>query len=1319
MATLALGAVGSSLGASFLPAIGGISGAALGQAAGAIAGQYIDQSLFASSGQPRVIEGPRLSELDVTTSSEGRPIVRSYGRNRVSGEMIWATKFEEEIITNTQSSGGSSGGKGGGGSASSGVTTTEYRYYANFAVALSEGELTRLGQVWANGNELNLADYTYRFYKGSEIQDPDSLIEAREGIGNAPAYRGLSYIVFERMPLRSFGNRIPQLSFEIFRRLDDFEADINAIGLIPSSGEYVYENDQLTKDLGLGFSEPENIHTHQGLSDWDVSLNQLEDEIPNVQNVSLFVSWFGTDLRAGQCQLQPGVDNREKVIIGRNWSVSNQSRSNAYLVSLDQGRAAYGGTPSDETVVSAIQDLKARGFKVTFNPFILMDVPAGNSLPDPYNTGSFQAVYPWRGRITVDPAPGQTGSPDKTSAATSQLQNFIGSAARTDFTVAGNTVTYSGPAEWSYRRMVLHYAHLCASAGGVDSFVLGSEMRGVTTVRNETNAFPMVDALVALAADVKTILGSGCKLTYGADWSEYFGHQPSDGTGDVYFHLDPLWSSANIDAVGIDCYWPLSDWRSGQLHLDAQNYASPYELDYLQGNIAGGEGYEWYYASDEDRQDQIRTPISDGQGKPWVFRYKDIQSWWANSHYDRPGGVEAASPTTWVPQSKPIWLMEIGCPAVHLGSNQPNLFVDPKSSESQLPYFSNGTRDDYIQRRYISALMNYFTPGGEGFSSTNNPLSTVYSGRMVDPERIYVYTWDARPYPAFPANLDIWGDGENWLRGHWLNGRVGSVSLAALVSKIMIEYGFDEFAPPPLNGIVEGYLIDRIMSARDALQPLELAFFFDSFESEAKLKFKHRGSGGSVISLSPDQLVEQSPDEGLYQLTRGQETELPRSAKISFIDGDQAYQPRALEGQQTIGQTKRVATAQLPMVLKPDQVQSLANKLVQESWAAREEGAFSLPLSLLKLEPTDIVDLALDDQSKTLRITEINDQQNRAIQAQSIDPLLYEDLVVTDGLPSHQVPEIYGPSKADFFDFPLLNGNETDHAGYVGAFQDPWPGQVAFYRSAEDGDYRLNQIVNAPVKMGVLLNDLASGPCGRWDYANKLQVQLDIGELNSASSVAVLGGKNIAAVRHDHGGWEMIQFQTATLIGAKQYELSGLLRAQGGTEDALQTIASSGSDFVLIDEALVPVNMGVNDIGLSYYWRYGPAPYGLGHPAFQTNQFAFGARGLRPFSPVHLSGGNQNGDFHIHWIRRSRVGGDNWELEEVPIGETLEHYEIDILDNGSVMRTISTQSPEGVYSAGDQLSDWGAVQSSYHIKVYQISEIYGRGGSGEAVLLNQ
>ena len=164
-------------------------------------------------------------------------------------------------------------------------------------------------------------------------------------------------------------------------------------------------------------------------------------------------------------------------------------------------------------------------------------------------------------------------------------------------------------------------------------------------MRDGAATYPFVAALVALAADVKAVLGGGTKVTYAADWSEYFGHQPADGSGDVYFHLDPLWASADIDAVGIDVYWPLADWRDGREHLDyAAGYRSIYDLSYLRANVRGGEGFDWYYASDADRASPVRTPITDGAGKPWVFRYKDMKSWWRNAHYDRPGGVEAATP---------------------------------------------------------------------------------------------------------------------------------------------------------------------------------------------------------------------------------------------------------------------------------------------------------------------------------------------------------------------------------------------------------------------------------------------------------------------------------------------------------------------------------------------------------------------------------------------------------------------------------------------------------------------------------------------------
>jgi hypothetical protein len=188
-------------------------------------------------------------------------------------------------------------------------------------------------------------------------------------------------------------------------------------------------------------------------------------------------------------------------------------------------------------------------------------------------------------------------------------------------------------------------------------------------------AFPAVEALRDLAADCRTMLGSETAIGYAADWSEYFGHQPGDGSGDVFFHLDPLWADDAIDFVGIDFYPPLADWRDG----DAPDH----------WDIASGEGFDWFYASPEDRAAKVRTPITDGaHGEPWVFRPKDLVGWWSNAHHDRPGGVRSETPTAWVPRSRPIRLIEFGCPAVDKGANAPNLFIDPKSSESALPPFS-------------------------------------------------------------------------------------------------------------------------------------------------------------------------------------------------------------------------------------------------------------------------------------------------------------------------------------------------------------------------------------------------------------------------------------------------------------------------------------------------------------------------------------------------------------------------------------------------------------------------------------------------------
>ena len=732
--------------------------------------------------------------------------------------------------------------------------------------------------------------------------------------------------------------------------------------------------------------------------------------------------------------------------------------------------------------------------------------------------------------------------------------------------------------------------------------------------------------------------------------------------------------------------------------------------------MRGGEGFDWYYASAAERTAQVRSPITDGAGKPWVFRYKDIKSWWQNQHFDRPGGIESASPTAWVPQSKPFWLMEIGCPAVDKGANQPNVFIDPKSSESAFPYFSRGTRDDLIQRRYLRAFIEALDPASPGYIADANPVSSLNAARMVDLDRIHVYTWDARPYPVFPTHTGVWGDGENWRLGHWLNGRFGAAPLAETVDAVLDDYGFADYETGGLNGTVPGFVIDRVMSPRDALQPLELAYFFDSVESGGRIAFRHRGAAPPVLTLSEDDLVEERAGDPLMTLTRGQETELPASAKITYIASSGDYRQAIAEARRLTGASGRVSQAELPMVLDFEQASEVAESWLFEVWASRERATFKLPPSALAVEPGDVITIEKDDGARLIRVTEVSEHGVREIEGRAIDPEVYSGVIAPPRTVPAGAPVLAGQPLAVFLDLPLLRGDEPPEAGYVAALQTPWPGGVAVYGSPETTGYVLRAVASAPAVIGTTLDPLPMGPRAVIDRAARFRVELFGGELASVTRLQMLAGKNLAAVRNEAGEWEVFQFETAALVAPSTYELSGLLRGQAGTELAMRAPLAAGATFVILSGAIAQVSVTLNEIRLPLNWRYGPSSRDIGDASYGTAPHTFAACGLRPLAPVHVRGSRAGDDLAITWVRRTRIGGDNWDAAEVPLGEDSERYEVDILDGATVKRTLTATSPTVTYTAADQIADFGAVQSAVSVNVCQVGTVYGR-GSGKAAVV--
>ncbi len=1321
MATLVLGAAGAAIGGSIGGAILGVSAATIGGFIGSTIGSVVDSWIISSLAPTQRIEGARMDNLRITSATEGAVIPRLYGRMRIGGNIVWATDFREETKTTTQG-----GGKGGGGGGK--VKTTEYFYYASFAVALCEGPITGIGRIWADGKLLDTAGLTWRWYPGDESQTTDPFMSAKMGVANTPAYRGTAYVVFEDLPLGNYGNRSPQLSFEVFRPLadpDTAEGLTQAITMIPASGEFTYATQGIRKGGG-GSSEPENLNALTHTADMLVALDRLQAMAPKVESVSLVVAWFGNDLRAGNCKVRPGVEVTAKSTTPSTWSVNGVSRANAFLVSRDdQDRPVYGGTPADFSVVQAIQEMKARGLRVTFYPFILMDVPPDNALPNPYSdkaADTGQPAFPWRGRITCSPAAGYAGTVDNTATAISQVEALFGAATPASFSVSGQSVSWTGPSgDWGLRRIVLHYAHLCAAAGGVDAFLIGTEMPGLTTIRSGASTYPAVQAYRDLLADVRSLLGSGTKIGYAADWSEYFGHQSGDGSGDVYFHLDPLWADPVIDFVGIDNYMPLSDWRDGFEHADAaEGWPAIYDRAYLQGNIAGGEGFDWFYASAADRSAQVRTPITDGSAaKPWVFRYKDLRSWWSNPHYDRPGGVESGTPTAWAPESKPIWFTELGCPAIDRGTNQPNVFFDPKSSESFTPHFLRGWRDDAIQRAYLEATYLWW---GE---AANNPVSSVYSDRMVHVPECAAWTWDARPYPFFPALIEVWTDGANWRLGHWLTGRLGAVSLAALVRHLCLRAGLPEASVDVtgLWGAVEGYAIGALESPRASITTLSRHFGFDAVETEGMIRFVMRGQA-SITSLTHDDLV--AAREGdLLELTRAQETELPQALKWQVARADEDYDAALVEAQRITVDTTRIASESFPMAVPPEEAERRCRRALMEAWTGRETTAFRLPPSRLALDPADVVTLAHDGRHIPLRLVSIADAEARGIEAVRQDREAH-DLPPGSPRPSSlSQTVVFGAPEVALLDLPQLTEDQPAHRPFAAAHAVPWPGEMAVFRSPSNDGFELLTTFGGRARIGTLVSDFYAGPTSRFDLGNALVIDLLSGTLESVTNLTLFGGANALAIESSPGSWEIVQAEAVELIAPGRYRLTRLLRGQRGTEGAMGNPAPVGARVVVLDAVLASLPIAEADLGLPWNWRIGPASRSVSDETYVAASFNPVGVGLRPFSVAHVEQPWRKplapGDLTIRWTRRSRaLAADNWGAIDVPLVEELEAYEVEILDGAAVKRVLSTTTTRAVYTAAQQTADWGAMLGpgdTLDVRISQLSALVGRGAPKTVTLL--
>jgi len=753
----------------------------------------------------------------------------------------------------------------------------------------------------------------------------------------------------------------------------------------------------------------------------------------------------------------------------------------------------------------------------------------------------------------------------------------------------------------------------------------------------------------------------------------------------VAFHLDPLWADPAIDFVGIDYYPPLADWRG--------------EADFgdLADNIAGGEGYDWYYASDADRLAGARTPITDGAyGEPWVFRPKDLHGWWSSAHHDRPGGVRSTTPTAWVPRSKPIRLVEFGCGAVDKGANAPNLFVDPKSSESRLPPFSNGARDDLCQRRTLEAVLAHFA------DPALNPVSELYGGPMV--ETMSAWCWDARPFPDFPGRTSVWSDGPNWALGHWLNGRVGSAEARGLLEALGARAGV-MLDPGDVAGVVAGYLIEGPMRLREALEPLAALLAFDAAERSGRPTLVAR-DGGPVLALNVDDFA--LPDDGPERIEARTLETPPDTLRLRFIDETADYQTGALTVRRDPAGGGDVAQADLPVVMAAPQAEQAGRRLLARAEAVREEAVVHLsPLAALRLEAGDRVTLPGDERLWRVERLDL-DEHPRAVLGRC------EASVAATGLPDWTPSPPVEPAAAPVMhvlDLPPLPGAEDDQRPLLAVAGEPWREMDVHAGVAADA-LTVRARAAQPATVGVTLSHLPAGPLHRLDRAGRLLVRMEGAPPESRSLAAVLAGANALAVQGVGGDWEIVQFLDAEPVSADVWRLSGLLRGQAGSDPAMAALNPAAAAVVRLDETLVRAEMALSERGLPLVWRAAPAGGPAGGEAMTQVEAAWRAIAARPWSPAHLRRRpGDDGDILLSWVRRARLGGDGWDGEP-PLSEEAERYRLEILDGETVVRVVETAAPAFAWTAVQQAEDFpSGVPDPVTIRVAQYSAIFGWGAA--------
>lgn len=546
------------------------------------------------------------------------------------------------------------------------------------------------------------------------------------------------------------------------------------------------------------------------------------------------------------------------------------------------------------------------------------------------------------------------------------------------------------------------------------------------------------------------------------------------------------------------------------------------------------------------------------------------------------------------------------------------------------------------------------------------------------------------------------------------------VTIADAVTAICLRAGLDmsQFDVSALATITEplrAMAISQVTSARQVLDMLGAAYFFDAVASD-RIYFRPRGSA-PVRTLSYDDLGWHGDGQDIpdpLALVASNELELPAQVALTYnnIDGD--YQTDTQYSDRLLTGMRSTNALTLPIGLTPAHAKQIADAMLVDSAVGLLATALALGTIHSDLEPTDvIIATARDGSTYRLRLVKRADAGGvSSFEAMLDDPsVLVQPGITVGGLPSQTVVLAVPDSVFLPLDIGLLRDADNAPGYYLavsGGGSSAWR-SAGVFDSPDDTTYTLQRTVDSQAVIGETTTALANWLGGNtWDEAGTVTVAVD-GQLTSATSADVIARRATNAILI---GDEHIQFRTATLVSPGVYTLTGMLRGRRGTEWAMGTHAIGDRVVALGNAGVRFMALQSSELGVTRYLKVATA----GQPLSAVTAKSAAPMGivLKPFAPALASADRTTGDTVIDWYRRTRLssritGPLAWSN---PLGEAVEAYEVDVFADGTyttLKRTLTASTSQATYTGADQVTDFGAPQTTLYLDIYQISAIVGRG----------